>query len=286
MLDFRIETFLTLCDTMNYTKAALRLNLTQPAVTQHIKYLESFYQTPLFVYNGKKLYKTPKGELLELYAKSIRHSVQKINQMMKSPDGAVSHIHIGATKTIGEYVIAEKINRYLEDGNKNLSLTVDNTGRLLKLLEEGKLDFALIEGTFDKSRYAYQLFREEEFIGICAKTHRFANREIAIEDLFSESIILRESGSGTRDILEQFLNEHSFSIDCFQKQTEISNFYVIKRLVGRNIGISFVYRSVMVATDCDIAAFSIKKLPVVRELNYVFLKNSMIEGDLKNFRES
>ena len=64
MLDFRINTFLTACQCMNYTKTAELLHITQPAVTQHIHFLEEYYQAKLFLYEGKKLKLTAAGEML------------------------------------------------------------------------------------------------------------------------------------------------------------------------------------------------------------------------------
>lgn len=65
MLDFRIETFLCVCKYLNYTKAAEELNITQPGVSQHIKYLENFYGDKLFTYSNKILTLTEAGEKLK-----------------------------------------------------------------------------------------------------------------------------------------------------------------------------------------------------------------------------
>ena len=73
MLDHKMHTFLTLCETMNYTLAAQRLHITQPAVTQHIRALENQYGCKLFTYDGKKLSKTPQGELLERSGNAMRY---------------------------------------------------------------------------------------------------------------------------------------------------------------------------------------------------------------------
>ena len=77
MLDFRMETFLKVCEYMNFTHAAENLHLTQPAVSQHIKYLEKKYDTPLFVRDKKRLFLTPAGEILR--------SSRKQCEMMKPP---------------------------------------------------------------------------------------------------------------------------------------------------------------------------------------------------------
>ena len=283
MLDVRIQTFLTVCETMSLTRAAERLHLTQPAVTQHIHFLEEVYQCKLFRYSGRTLYKTQKGEQFERFAKSMRHNAQNIESILRQPPQEGYCLPLGATKTIGEYVIAEKIKRYLAHPEKNLSLTVSNTELLLKLLEEGKIDLALIEGYFDKTRYDYQLLREEPFVGICARAHPFAGREVGLEELFFERLIAREPGSGTRTILEQLLGERSYSFEQFLRVTEISNFSMICELVRSGFGISFLYQAVLQKNNEGIATFSIHGTPVKREFNYVFLKNLVFREEINAF---
>lgn len=282
MIDFRIQTFLTLCETMNYTRTAEKLNMTQPAVTQHIHYLEKLYNCKLFSYKGKVLTKTQKCCLLEQYAKSMRHSHNMILDAMKSNLSCTRTINIGATKTIGEYVIGNKISRYLADGEKNISLIVDNTNNLIKMLEDGHLDFAIIEGPIDKNKYGYKLYSKENFIGICNSSHPFSGKYIDLEDIVKETVIVREEGSGTRNILSQILSEHSYSFDSINKTIQISNFSVIKNLVQNNIGISFVYESVF-NNDPDISTFFIKDTCTVREFNYIYLKDTLITEEFLTF---
>ena len=134
MLDHRIETFLTLCDVMNYRETAELLHITQPAVTQHIQFLERAYDCRLFVYESRRLVKTDAARMLEEYARAMRAQEQTMRQKMQS--GGIQELKIGATKTIGDYVITEQIHLYLSTKENALTLIVDNTEHLLKLLEE------------------------------------------------------------------------------------------------------------------------------------------------------
>ena len=74
MLDFRMDTFLAVCQYMNYTRAAEALNITQPAVSQHIRWLEEQYEAPLFTYANKRLSLTREGELLRSMALTLADS--------------------------------------------------------------------------------------------------------------------------------------------------------------------------------------------------------------------
>lgn len=270
MLDYRILTFLKLCETMNYRITAEELNMTQPAVTQHIHYLEEEYMCKLFIYNRKKLEKTNQAILLEEYARSAYYNELYLKRKIKSENKI--KINIGATKTIGEFVIGEKVKKLVKDEKYDISLTIDNTENLIKLMELNKLDFILVEGIFNKNKYGYKLYKKDEFIGICSKNHRFNENSIKFEELFEEDIIIREEGSGTRGIFEQFLSENSFSLDFFKKKITINNFNLIKELVSSDCGISFVYSSV-VNKNNTIGKFYFKN-KIEREFNYLFLKNT------------
>lgn len=270
MLDYRILTFLKLCETMNYRITAEELNMTQPAVTQHIHYLEEEYKCKLFIYNRKKLEKTNQAILLEEYARSAYYNEIYLKRKIKSENKI--KINIGATKTIGEFVIGEKIKKLVKNEKYDISLTIDNTENLIKLMELNKLDFILVEGIFNKDKYGYRLYKKDEFIGICSKNHKFNGKSIKFEELFEEDIIIREEGSGTRRIFEQFLSENSFSLEFFKKKITINNFNLIKELVSANCGISFVYNSVVNKND-DIGKFYFKN-KIEREFNYLYLKNT------------
>lgn len=136
MLDPRWNTFLVLCETMNYTRAAERLCLTQPAVTHHIHYLEDHYGCRLFSYEGKVLRLTEAGVKLREYTRSLAYNSRKVEESMMAPKPL--SLRIGASKTIGEFVVAPKVERFLRDyPEASFSLIVDNTQVLLRMLEAG-----------------------------------------------------------------------------------------------------------------------------------------------------
>ena len=279
MLDHRVDTFLLLCQLMNYRKTADALGITQPAVTQQIHFLERKYGCKLFTYQNSRLLKTEAAITLEQYARAIRLQDQHLRDKLSS---TVRELKIGATKTIGDYVLKEDIQRYLSKEDHALSLVVDNTKHLLKMLDENELDFAVIEGYFDHSQFDSQLFRKEPFVGICPRNHPFAGKEVSLAELFQETIIHREAGSGTRAILEQKLRGYNESLDRFKRQICISSFPVILDLVKKGFGVSFVYE-VLADSDPDIAKFSIRGEHIVREFNIVYLKHADLQEKISWF---
>lgn len=279
MLDPRWNTFLAVCETMNYTKAAQRLCLTQPAVTHHIQYLEQHYGCRLFTYEGKVLRLTEAGLRLREFTRSMAYNEQKMEQTMAA--SAPISLRVGTSKTIGEYVIAPKVEQFLRaHPDASFSLLVDNTRELLRGLEAGRLDFVLVEGFFDRSRYDAQLWRRESFFGVCSPDHRLAGRLVTLEELEGERLILRESGSGTRAIFEDALRRQNRTLRGFSSVATISDFATIKSLVTDGLGISFLYAPVVQREleQGTLARFDLADAPMQGAFYFVCLKNNLFAG--------
>lgn len=154
-MDQKLETFLTLCKTMHYGRAAELLHLSQPAVSKHIQALEAQYGVRLFTYQARRLQKTREGDLLEQYAFSLRYNEEML--LARLHEKSKTLLRIGATKSIGDYILLPEIRRFLAKPDQQLHFLVDNTAHLLAKLEDGELDFVVLEGLFDKQRYDFFL---------------------------------------------------------------------------------------------------------------------------------
>lgn len=221
-MDQKLSTFLTLCSTMNYRRAADALHLTQPAVTKQIQALEAQYGVKLFSYDERKLRKTPQGEILERYATACNTMTPSLRAcLQKSRRRCFASGQRNPSATTFSF---RKSGAIWKCQDNELYFTVDNTAHLLAQLEAGELDFVILEGIFDKRRYDHFLLRAEPYIGICAKDHPWSGKHVALEELFSERLILREPGSGTRNILERELFQQGYGIEAFQSRVCISSF--------------------------------------------------------------
>ncbi|MDO5023065.1 MAG: LysR family transcriptional regulator [Eubacteriales bacterium] len=279
-MDHRLMTFLTLCRTMHYGKAAEILNLSQPAVSKHIQSLENEYSVRLFIYGNRKLKKTEQGAMLEQYASLMRYHEEHMLSAMHAPNKRL--LRIGATKSVGDYILLPEIKRFLSNPSNDLEFLVDNTANLLHKLEAGQLDFVVLEGPFNKQRYGNFRLRMESYVGICHAKHPFNGREVQVEELFSQCLMLREWGSGTRNILERGLTEAGYDLSAFKNKTVISSFKLMKELVADGLGISFLYETV-IEDDPRFGRFSCPPMTGEHELNVVFLKNTQVEKAAKDF---
>lgn len=270
MVDYRMYTFLELCNVLNYHKVAEHLNMTQPAVTQHIQYLENFYQCKLFEYANRTLTKTNKGIELEKYARNVVSLSLAVQENLLQRDKL--QISIGATKTIGEYLLTNMIESLISSDEYEVNVMIDNTENLITKLNHFELDVLLLEGYVDKSNYGYEKISNEEIVGVCSVHHPFAFREVTLQEVLQENVVLREKGSGTRTVFERFLLSQGYSIDHIEHKSIISSNKILENIVEHNRGISFVY-DVIQKQNSNIASFRITGIHMMHEFNFVFMNH-------------
>ena len=245
MLDFRIETFLAVCQTMNFTRAAELLHITQPAVSQHIHALESQYGVRLFLYQGKQLHLTESGRLLYQTAVTMRHDALRLRDALRQAGGR-RHLRFGATLTVGEYIMPGPLRRLLEqDPGLQLRMLTANTRDLLRLIDQGELDFAIVEGNFDRQFYEGLAYCTQRFLPVCAPGYPFPRPVRTMEDLLEVHLLAREPGSGTRSVLERVLEAHNLAIQNFHRLTELGSLNLIKNLACAGVGVTFLYQPVV-----------------------------------------
>ncbi|MDD4080190.1 MAG: LysR family transcriptional regulator [Eubacteriales bacterium] len=281
MLDTRHQTFLTLAACGSFTGAAALLHLTQPAVSQHIRYLEEAYGCRLVERTGRKTSLTPQGELLRQFATTVSSDARALRETMLAMQPESMRFSFGATLSIGEYVMPGILSSLLiERPDMKINMAVANTHVLLDRLNHGELDFILLEGLFDKAAYDATLFSLERFIPVCSPLSPLARGRVTLEEISGSRLILRESGSGTREIFGNILQKYNYSLHAFEKVTEIGNMAAIKKMVSMDLGITFLFEAAA-KKEIDAGELAVIDIPGFdeqREFNFVFLKNSFF-GD-------
>ena len=289
MIDFRIKTFINLCETKSYTKTAKNLSITQPAVSQHIKILEEKYNLKLFDYVSKKLVLTQEGidflynvQKLQTMSINIEHHLKYSSKNHKS-------LVFGATRTIGEFYMPKYLKNYIKLYPKdNISMVVNNTKFLLENLNKGNIDFAIIEGHFNKAEYDTYLISKEKLVVVASPSNKLTlQNSISFKDLFKENLIVREKGSGSREIFEMYLYENNYSYENFNHIIEIGNINVIKDLVKSNLGVSIMYEKAaqLEFSKNELMILNIDNMNLYHEFNFIFLKNSIFSSIYIKFYE-
>ncbi|WP_333648477.1 LysR family transcriptional regulator [Lacrimispora sp.] len=285
MRDFRIDTFLEVCRYMNFTRASEALSITQPAVSQHIHYLENFYGAKLFEYEGKKMYLTDAGKTLYQAAITMKHDDLYLKQIIQASGKKKNNLVFGATLTIGEFVIAKGIKQYLSlYPDTEVRMLEGNTSELLEKLNSGEIDFAIVEGNYSKREYDDLPYSQERYIPVCSKDYAFQSKPKKLADLLSERIIIRENGSGTRDIFEKNMEARNLEIRDFKYTVEIEGINAIKSLVEEGCGITFLYEA---AVKKELEAGSLIEIKledfqVLHDFAFIWNRGSVFS---ENYRE-
>lgn len=287
MLDYRYQTFLTLTEEMNYTTTAKRLHITQPAVTQHIQSLQQELGVELIHYEKRQLSLTSKGKQLQKDLYLLQREIAKVEEQLTS---TVEHttLSFGASLTIGEYMMPGLIESYLNQYPvHDISMVTDNTQHLIELMEHGKIDFAVVEGEFNQSVFEFQKIAEEPFIAVCSEKSSLWKQEQSINDLFSTPLLVREEGSGSRLIFETAIKSKGIHLDSFSKVMTIGSIGATKKLVEKDLGISFIYQ---MAVEEELNKGILKKIPlsdfnVIHPFHLIYLKRIQVRGmeTMKNF---
>lgn len=286
MIDIKLETFITVADTKNFTRAASILNMTQPAISHHIKLLEEYYNVKLLEKKNKNMELTGAGRILYKYALEIDKISKLAKNHLSNESSIIKRYNVGATLTIGGYVLPSIIGNY-KVSNKNIDviLHVENTGNIIQKLFSGEIILGVIEGPFDKSKVIYEKFKDDELVFAISKSHEMAKKKkITMDEILSEKLILREKGSGTRQIFEDYMVQQGFEPKNINPYMEIGDITAIMSLVESGLGATVVSKEALNSPlMCKkFKALSIKNMKMKREFNFIYLKNSNMDF-IKNF---
>ena len=278
MLDFRMETFLAVCRQKSYTRAAEELCITQPAVSQHIRCVEEHYGVKLFSYHNKKLVLTQAGKTLYPAISAMRHDEQQLKALLGELETGGRSLTFGATRTVGAYLMPPRLARLLHAAPQTeLTMVTNNTKALLGLLSEGAIDFAVVEGNFPRQAYEHRLCGRERFVAVCAGDSPLAAAPCYLRELLTQPLVVREPGSGTRELLQAALEGRGYTIADFAKAVEISDMAAIKQLAAGGCGITFLYE---VAAREELQRGILRKIEVVdldvlHDISFLWQKGSL-----------
>ncbi|MFH5811231.1 LysR substrate-binding domain-containing protein [Companilactobacillus sp. FL22-1] len=280
MLDKRYQTLIVLVENKSFTKTAKRLFITQPAVSQQIASLESELNFPIVIRTHHQIEITSAGLELAKFAKKITFESQKL---IASLQQASHSFKMGCTLSLSATLLPQFLH-HLSSKTSVVATRINNTEHILQDIRNGKVDFGLVEGNFNKDEFDSFFLQQENFICV-------SHQEIpadTIEGLFTTPLLIREKGSGSRQILENWLGTQNLHLSDFEKTLEIASPSTIIELLKSNIGISFMYESLV---KIDLKAGRLKKLSlpgfnIEHPINLVFVKNSYFKDTYKRIINS
>ncbi|HZJ83805.1 MAG TPA: LysR family transcriptional regulator [Clostridia bacterium] len=277
MLDTKLDTVIMVSETGNFTRAAQRLSLTQPAVSQHINQLERELDIKIFNRGKGDLKLTAEGEIVVMYARRIRSLYNKMRQNIQDEARRVTKLTIGITHTSESNFVAEVLARYCNI-NKGVSITIitDSIKNLYDMLMDYEIDLAIVEGVVNDTSINSLLLGTDYLVLVVSNNNPISKKNmVTLNDLKKEKMILRLPGSGTRNLFIAHLESINMSIDEFNIILEVDNIATIKDLVRRDFGASILARSACLdeLNKGKITVLPIENLSMVRETSILYHKD-------------
>ncbi|MHA8072069.1 LysR substrate-binding domain-containing protein [Aquirufa ecclesiirivi] len=235
----QLQIFVKVAQTKSITKASEELNLTQPAVSIQIKNFQSQFELPLIEIVGKKVYLTDFGKEIALSAEEIIEQVYAINNKMKAFKGQLfGRLKISVVST-GKYVIPYFLTDFLkENQGVELSMEVSNKEKVFENLKKNEVDFSLVSLPIEGHNYEYLELLSNELYLVGKPEILNQNPKKNTKLLASNlPMIYRELGSGTRKIMESYLQHQEIHVE---KKIELMSNEAVKQAVLAGLGYSIM----------------------------------------------
>lgn len=272
MLDIRFKTLLSVIEEKNFSKAAEKLSLTQPAVSHHINQLEAEYGVKIISRGKREISLTPEGELIANYAKRMAALESKLLYELKNIDTAAKKIRIGVTHTAESNMFTEIVGYYsLHNPNISIIIITDTTSNLYKMVENYELDLAYVDGMIEDSSLKFFPVDKDDLVCVLSINNPLVSKKsVTLEELKKERLILRLQTSTTRKIFEASLEYNNDSIKNYNVVLEVDNIATIKDLIRKDFGISVLAKSACMdeVNKKKLAILPIEKLQMIRQ-NYI-----------------
>lgn len=242
MLNVKIDTLLAVAELLNYTKAAQALSLTQPAVSQHIRQLESDYGVTIFRHGERPLVLTEEGKTLVQYARKFKNLHDRMLKQLSDDQRRRNHFTIGMTTTSASSSLVCLLAQYeLQAGCKRIQIHTTDTATMLDMLRNYKLDLAITEDSVPEGDLFCLPIDSDQLFAVVSPSNPLASRKVVtLDDLKRQRLILRGAPSGTRSLWENQLHSLFESIDSFNIFMELDNNETIKTLVRQDVGVSIL----------------------------------------------
>ena len=249
MADRRLQVFHTVARLLSFTKAADSLHMTQPAVTFQVRQLEEYFNTRLFDRTHNRISLTEVGEKVFTYSEQILGLYREMDNDIRILTGEIIGVLvIGASTTVAEYMLPRLLGEFQElYPNVKLRLKVSNSLGIVHMVENNDIDVGIVESTVLNKSLSVDACWKDNLVVIVEPGHPLADKEIVhVSELKNYPFISREEGSGTRDVLSDYLEENAMSMNDLDLSMEFGSPEAIKNAVESGLGISIVSETTLV----------------------------------------
>jgi DNA-binding transcriptional LysR family regulator len=246
MADRRLQVFHAVAKHLSFTKAAEALFMTQPAVTFQIRQLEEHFDTRLFDRAHGRIALTPAGQVALEYAERILGMSAELDTRLKEMSGLVAGpLLIGASTTIAEFLLPQILGEFKSRFPGVVPrLFVANSEAVQARIAERTLDLGFIEGESHLPSLVTDVCCDDELQVVCAPGHPLAKaKSVTPRTLTEHAYITREPGSGTREVIDLYLQKAGVPPDTMQVVMELGSPEALKGLVATGLGFAIMSRT-------------------------------------------
>ncbi len=269
-IDF-LKAFAAIAKTGSLTQAAEELFITQPALSQQIKQLENYFSIQLLERSNRGTSLTDAGRLLYDYSVRITDLFSELESKMDSLRASVEgSLTIGATSVVGGYAVPCSIFIFKEKyPETNLKLKVGNQTQVISDLKDEIVDVAVIEGDRVSGPFAIEEIATDDMTVIVPNKEPWNGKKYLLpEDFVKQPLIMREHGSGTRQVVENCLSSAGIDISSLNIVMELSSVDSIKAAVEAGHGISIMSKLALKKElhNKTLKALDIKGIPLKQKI--------------------
>lgn len=267
---------------LSMSKAAQELYISQPSISQAIKELENHYQIQLFERLGKRLYITSDGELLLKYAIHILDSYNELEDSLKQLANK-PHLKVGSSISVGTCLLPKLMHDFQKTNAIKVQAVVKNTSEIESLLATSEIDIAIVEGEITNKDLIEIPLLVDELVLVVGKQHPLAKlSKVSIEDLNNQDLLIREKGSGVRELFMQCLVEHNINM---QITFDSTNTEAIKEACMQGLGIGVFARVMMnkEGQNKKLSILEVADIKLTRTIRLVVHKNKFKSKALEAF---
>lgn len=243
MADRRLQVFHTVARLLSFTKAAETLHMTQPAVTFQVRQLEEHFNTRLFDRTHNRISLTEAGVRVNEYAERIFQLYGEMENSIREMTGEISGaVTIGASTTVAEYMLPSLLGDFKEKYPEvNLHLKVSNSEGIVSMVENNTIDLGVVESPVANKNLMVEICKYDQLVVIMPPNHPLAERrQVSFKDILQYPFICREEGSGTREVISEYLGSMSCCDRDLNIVMELGSPEAIKGAVEAGMGLSVV----------------------------------------------
>ena len=243
MDDFRLRVFITAAKTLNFTKCAEQLFISQPAVSKHIGELESRYKVQLFERSGSRLALTEAGRVMLEHAERIADGYRRLQyEMDLFTDRLGGELKVGASTTIAQYVLPQVLARFTARFPEvKVSLASGNSEQVEAALARHDTDLGLVESSARHPGFHYEPFIPDELVLIASTKGRYGRcDQVTLAELQTVPLVLRESGSGTLEVISKYLAAADVRLASLRVVMQLGSTESIKSFVRNSDAMAIV----------------------------------------------